>query len=55
MNVLGKTSRYNMKTVKAMVNDNLYLIGMSLNAHSVCGGCGCAHTCATFEVTNIYF
>lgn len=38
MYALGKISKQYMKTGKAMVNDNLYLRGTSLNVHSVCGG-----------------
>lgn len=33
----GKISKQHMKNVKAMANDNFYLIGMSLNVHSLCG------------------
>lgn len=37
---LGKASKHYMETVKALVNDDLYLIGMCLIAHSVCGCVG---------------
>lgn len=44
---LEKASKHYMETVKAMVNDDLYLIGMCLIAHSVCG-CVHTHACTTF-------
>lgn len=34
--MLQEKFQNNMKSVKAMANDNFYLIGMSLNVHSLC-------------------
>lgn len=43
--MLGKNSKQYMRTGKAVVNDHFYLIGLSLNVHSLCG---CAHACTPF-------